>query len=235
MASDFLLVGNLLWLDFVNTEPVMDGERVDLLNGFGDLVAWLQAASGLPADEARQAARWEAKAEGQSVLREALALRAALREGAERLAEGKTVGERTVAAINRVLASRPAYRQLIREGKRWVSRERPASMAPAAPPGADRGVGGLAAGTRRPLACPPMRGVVVRAALLRYHQESEPALVQHGGLREPGQGRGLLSPHPRRHAHTPLRRASYSFQASPVRATRYSPAARSKLTRYESM
>ena len=126
MASDFLLVGNLLWLDFVNTEPVRDGERVDLLPGFGALVGWLQAAAGLPADEARQAARWE----GRAVLREALALRAALREGAERLAEGKPVTERTVSAINRVLASRPAYPELIREGKRWVTRERPLSTSP---------------------------------------------------------------------------------------------------------
>lgn len=129
MASDFPLVGNLLWLDFVNTEPERDGERVDLLPGFGDLIAWLQAAAGLPADEARQAARWEGRAEGQAVLREALALRAALRDEAERLAEGKSVGQRTVSAINRVLASRPAYRELVREGKRWIARERSLSSS----------------------------------------------------------------------------------------------------------
>ena len=40
------------------------------------------------------------------------------------------MGERTVAAINRVLASRSAHRELIREGRRWVSRERPVSTAP---------------------------------------------------------------------------------------------------------
>ena len=40
MASDFPLIGNLLWLDFVNTEPVVDGNRVDLLPRFGDLVLW---------------------------------------------------------------------------------------------------------------------------------------------------------------------------------------------------
>src|SRR5262245_8092356 len=130
MASDFPRVGNLLWLDFVNTEPVRNGERVDLLRGFGDRVAWLQAVSGLPADAARQAARWEGKAEGQAVWREALALRAALREGAERLADGKALGERTVAAVNRVLASRAMSRELIREGRRWVSRARPVSTAP---------------------------------------------------------------------------------------------------------
>jgi predicted RNA-binding Zn ribbon-like protein len=130
MASDFLLVGNLLWLDFVNTEPMRNGERVDLLPELGDLVDWLETAAGLPPDQARRARRWEGKDEGSEVLREARALRAALREGAERLARGKAVGERAVAAINRVLGSRPAYRELVREGKRWMSRERPASTSP---------------------------------------------------------------------------------------------------------
>jgi predicted RNA-binding Zn ribbon-like protein len=130
MAREFPLVGNLLWLDFVNTESVMDGERVDLLPGFGALVAWLQAAAGLPADVARRAARWEGREEGRALMREALALRAALREGAERLAEGRSVGERTVSVINRALASRPAYRELVHEGKRWVARERPLASSP---------------------------------------------------------------------------------------------------------
>ena len=130
MASDFPMIGNLLWLDFVNTEPAVDGKRVDLLPRFGDLVLWLVAAAGLSADQARRAARWEGKATGDGLLREALALRSALREGAERLAKGRSVGERTVAAINRVLAARPAHRELVREGPRWVSRERPVSASP---------------------------------------------------------------------------------------------------------
>src|SRR5688500_17829681 len=130
MASDFPLIGNLLWLDFVNTEPVVDGKRVDLLPQFGDLVLWLVAAAGLSPDQARRAARWEGKATGDGLLREALALRSALREGAERLAKGRSVGERTVVAINRVLAARPVHRELVREGPRWVSRERPVSASP---------------------------------------------------------------------------------------------------------
>lgn len=121
-SPDFLLLGNLLWLDFVNTEPVRDGQRVDLVRDFGDLVAFLRAASALPPD---QGPPRTGSAEEKAVLREALALRAALRAGAERLAEGRTVGEELVQAVNRVLASRPAYRELVREGKRWVSRSRP--------------------------------------------------------------------------------------------------------------
>jgi predicted RNA-binding Zn ribbon-like protein len=59
------------------------------------------------------------------VFREALAFRAALRAGAERLAEGKPPGEEMVRAINRVLAERPGYRELVREGRGWVTRVRP--------------------------------------------------------------------------------------------------------------
>ena len=129
-APDFPLVANLLWLDFVNTEPARDGRRVDLLEDYGDLVAWLQSAGGLTPEQARQAARWDGKAEGQAVLREARALRSALRAGAERLAEGGPPGEDMVRAVNRVLAWRPAYRELVREGRGWVSRARPVSSAP---------------------------------------------------------------------------------------------------------
>lgn len=130
MASDFPLVANLLALDFVNTEPVRDGERVDLLGDVDGVLAWLQAAAGLGGSEARRAARWRGRAEGQAVLREALALRAGLRSGAERLADGKPAGEEMVRAVNRVLASVPAYRELVREGRGWASRRRLVADAP---------------------------------------------------------------------------------------------------------
>jgi predicted RNA-binding Zn ribbon-like protein len=63
------------------------------------------------------------------VFREAVALRAALRAGAERLAAGKPVGEETVAALNRVLASRPSYSRLVRAGKGYASRLVPVSKS----------------------------------------------------------------------------------------------------------
>jgi predicted RNA-binding Zn ribbon-like protein len=127
----FIFVGNLSCLDFVNTEPVQAGERVELLGGFGDLARWLREAGVLSADAARLAvARWDGTGEGRGVFREALKLRAALRAGAERLAAGKPVGDEMVEAINRVLAYRPAYPRLVRAGKRYTSRLEPVSTSP---------------------------------------------------------------------------------------------------------
>jgi predicted RNA-binding Zn ribbon-like protein len=127
----FILVANLPCLDFVNTEPVRAGARVDLLGGLGDLVRWLREAGVLSADAARLAvARWEESAEGRGVFREALKLRAALRAGAERLAAGKPAGDEMVGAVNRVLASRPAYPRLVRAGRRYTSRLEPVSESP---------------------------------------------------------------------------------------------------------
>lgn len=127
----FIFLANSLWLDFVNTEPVLAGERVDLLGGLADLGRWLREAGVLSAQAARLAvARWDGSAEGRAVFREALRLRAALRAGGERLAAGKPVGEGMVEVINRVLASRPSYPRLVRAGKRYASRLEPVSPSP---------------------------------------------------------------------------------------------------------
>jgi predicted RNA-binding Zn ribbon-like protein len=127
----FSFVANLLWLDFVNTERMRDGVRVEMLAGFGDLVEWLREAGALTPDAARAArSRWEGSAEGREVFREALRLRAALRAGAERIAAGKPAGEEFVRVVNRALASRPAYPRLVRAGKRYVTRQEPLSPSP---------------------------------------------------------------------------------------------------------
>jgi predicted RNA-binding Zn ribbon-like protein len=129
--SPFSFVGNLRWLDFVNTEPMRAGARVDLLGGYGDLIRWLQESGALPAEAARLAlAQWDGKAEGRGVFRAARRLRAALRAGAERLAAGKPAGEEMVRVVNRALATRPAYPQLVRAGKGYVSRLEPVASSP---------------------------------------------------------------------------------------------------------
>jgi len=130
MADSYVLVGGLLWLDLVNTEPLRGGRRVDLLPGFAELVRWLRAAGALsPPDERRAQQCWGGTAEGERIWREAVALRAALREAAERMAVGKPVSEGMLRAVNRVLASRPAVTRVIRAGRRYVTSEEPVGRA----------------------------------------------------------------------------------------------------------
>jgi len=119
----FYFVGNLPCLDFLNTEIVARGARVNLITGFADLVRWLQEADLLAPTEARAAEkRWEHSSEGKAVFKEGLSLRDALRQTAERLVEGKPADRAAVEQINKVLASRPTYRQLELKGNKVVSR-----------------------------------------------------------------------------------------------------------------
>jgi len=121
--QSFYFIGNLPCLDFVNTEIVARGARVDLLAGFSDLVRWLQATNLLTAAEARATEkRWGDTSEGKAAYADALSLRASLRTMAERVASGKAVDRTSIEQINRVLASRPTYRQIELKGNKVVSR-----------------------------------------------------------------------------------------------------------------
>ena len=124
--AEYPLLANLLCLDLVNTEPLRDGARVDLLPDFSAVVRWLVAAGALDEAGGRRAlARWGGRPAGSAVLAEVRALRASLAAGVERIVEGDRAGRVTVDAINRVVATRPACRRLVVEGDRFVSRVEP--------------------------------------------------------------------------------------------------------------
>ena len=54
-GKQFVWAGNDLCLDFVNTEVVQGGRRVDLIDDFAALVTWLREAGRLSASEASEA------------------------------------------------------------------------------------------------------------------------------------------------------------------------------------
>ena len=91
----FLFIADSLALDFVNTEVVSDGKRVDLLTS---LVAWSREAGIIDAAQARTLLMRAHR------LDHALELRAAMRAGAERLAHGQPVADRTIRVLNRWMA-----------------------------------------------------------------------------------------------------------------------------------
>jgi predicted RNA-binding Zn ribbon-like protein len=102
----FSFVGNLLCVDFVNTEGVSHGDRVDLLAGADDLLRWARAAG--VADDAglrRIPAGWSSSRDATRLLEDAKALRAVLRAAFEALADGRPLSPALVPAINHALAA----------------------------------------------------------------------------------------------------------------------------------
>jgi predicted RNA-binding Zn ribbon-like protein len=115
LENRFLFVGNYLCLDFINTEMVVAGQPVDRLSRFDNLVAWLVQAQTLDAKQAEEIlGNWKSRPEAESTLKEAIKLRASLREMAERLVKGKTVPQSTMAAINEWLAHQTGHAELKR-------------------------------------------------------------------------------------------------------------------------
>ena len=111
----FFFIGNHPCLDFINTLIVQNGERVDLLESFSDVVMWLEQTHLLDKEEAKKAERhWGNKPEGVRILSEAREFRASLREMVERIAAGKSVPPAAIETINKMLRYRVVYRQVTR-------------------------------------------------------------------------------------------------------------------------
>ena len=126
MAKDpeFLFLGGRLYLDFVNTEIVVHGERRDLLSDFGRWMAWQSAAGGPGMTEAKALAReWGGKAESMDALARAVAFRSELRKMAGCVASHKSVPKSAVGAINELLRRGAAYGQLTPVGMGFVRQE----------------------------------------------------------------------------------------------------------------
>ena len=143
-ASKFLFLGNRACLDFANTQVVDGGRPVDLLGGFGDLVAWLSEAGLLESDAAEDALRrWDGTPEGERAFGKALSFRAALRGAFERVAEDEPVPGEAVDEVNALLANRPGRDELVRTGEgferrfRWEARDAEHLLAPVADSAAD--------------------------------------------------------------------------------------------------
>jgi predicted RNA-binding Zn ribbon-like protein len=111
----FPLIGNHRVLDFVNTEALQRGQRVDLLADFPDLVAWLVAAQLLERAKADSALRgWRGTAAGARALLQARRLRGQCREMLEQIVGGRPVPAAALEAINTLLARPTGHSEVAR-------------------------------------------------------------------------------------------------------------------------
>jgi putative stress-induced transcription regulator/CGNR zinc finger protein len=115
-APFLFLEGNPPWLDFVNTELILGGTRVDLLTGPRALRSWLKAR-GFPPPPGRI---------GRPVFRRAIALRTTLRRAA--MACGaRGFPPAAARTLNGLLAGDPGTYRLTATRKGWTLRFEPGS------------------------------------------------------------------------------------------------------------
>jgi predicted RNA-binding Zn ribbon-like protein len=110
----FVFVAERLWLDFVNTDDLRRGVRVDVLRDFDALVRWLETAAVLDRERALGITRRSEQqpAGAAAALVDARRIRAALRALAERGAASERIRGDALVEINRVLGRSAGTRRV---------------------------------------------------------------------------------------------------------------------------
>jgi predicted RNA-binding Zn ribbon-like protein len=129
----FHFIGERLCVDFVNTEVIASGNRVDLLGNFDDLAAWCTAAQLVsPAQASDMARRWSGRRDVERTFKHAIQFRTTLRGIVERLAAGRpTVLQAALDDINDVLRTRAGELEIVRTKSGYETRYRPLFIEPA--------------------------------------------------------------------------------------------------------
>jgi predicted RNA-binding Zn ribbon-like protein len=131
--SGFFFIGERLCVDFVNTEVIAGGNRVDLLGTFEDLAAWCAAAQLMsPAQASGMTQQWTGGRDAERTFTQAIELRGTLRGMVERLAAGRpTVPQAALDSINDVLDTRAGDLKIVRTKTGYETRYRPLFIEPA--------------------------------------------------------------------------------------------------------
>ena len=110
----FLFLGNDRCLDFLNTQMVVRGTLVDVLQSLEDLLRWLTEAGIVTAEQSIElAARWSGSAEGRAALEAAQALRSRLLAMVDHLIAGLPPTAESIDAINAILREQSGYQQVV--------------------------------------------------------------------------------------------------------------------------
>jgi predicted RNA-binding Zn ribbon-like protein len=117
IQSEFTLLGDAIWLDFVNTARGRTPASPDLLPDHDAILRWADA----------QSLHWSQDPPG---LKQALSLRERLTALAEALNGGLQPPGGSIAAINEQLALEPGSQQLTRTGGEWQLRFAPTRRPP---------------------------------------------------------------------------------------------------------
>jgi predicted RNA-binding Zn ribbon-like protein len=130
----FLLVGNELALDFVNTRPVVDGEPTELLKDFGSVLRWFQVADLLNSEQAAGLRRqWGGTTKAEKATEAMKDLRERLREEILRWEGGLAIRSSTLKELNELMEAHPMRTRLVMIGaaystKLWFEVREPSDL-----------------------------------------------------------------------------------------------------------
>lgn len=130
----FLFVGNDPVLDFVNTRPVQDGEPAELLEDFGAVLRWFQAADLLDSTQvASLEHQWGGTTAAQNATQVLKDLRERLREEILAWEGGRAVRRSTISELNGLMGAHPMLTRLMKNGttystELWFEVHEPADL-----------------------------------------------------------------------------------------------------------
>ena len=117
-VDGFLFVGNLPVLDFLNTKPILEGERTELLPDAVALERWLVASGIVTSPKTRaMVRRWRDLPATEAFLEKLRAFRERLRAALIRHQAGLSVSDAFVSEINLLLVEHPSRVALHRKAK----------------------------------------------------------------------------------------------------------------------
>jgi predicted RNA-binding Zn ribbon-like protein len=120
-VNGFLFVGNHLALDFLNTNPILDGEPQELLSNAAALGRWLMAAELVTSPKDRAVMRiWRESREAEAIVGRLIEFRERLRTAVLRLEDGLPPKDAFLAEMNALLKDCPQCVKLIRKGSTVV-------------------------------------------------------------------------------------------------------------------
>jgi predicted RNA-binding Zn ribbon-like protein len=120
-VDGFLFVGNHLALDFLNTKPILEGTRRELLPNAAALQRWL-IASGIvtPRTDKAMLRAWRNAPDSEAFVANLTAFRERLRTAVLRLEDGLLPKAALLSEINALLQAHPQRVSLARRGSRMA-------------------------------------------------------------------------------------------------------------------
>lgn len=121
-VTKFLLIGNHLSLDFVNTKIMENGVPRDLLNGPEDVAAWAVTVKLLDVPRAKKLAKHWQEVGNRDDFEEVLRFRKVLHAMVEAIARSESVTTPTLNVINAQLRKLNGYTEVLPSGEGFTKR-----------------------------------------------------------------------------------------------------------------